>query len=112
MKLPQGNGLRVDADKVRDYLLADDHPDGAPKAAFFRRHGFTRAGWSLLGEALIEHGRVHPVAALAHDRHGTRYTIDGALRCPDGRRPHIRSVWIVEGPDPPRLVTAFPTRRR
>ena len=40
---------------------------------------------------------------------GTRYTIEGMLRTPDGRRPLVRVVWFVDkGDNRPRLVTAYP----
>ncbi|HPO13972.1 MAG TPA: hypothetical protein PLI09_11040 [Candidatus Hydrogenedentes bacterium] len=41
-----------------------------------------------------------------------RYTIEGELNCPDGRRPRIRSVWFIEhGKAGPVLVTAYPLDR-
>ena len=62
--------------------------------------------------------RIIPLAAnalewlktkLSESRFGTKYQIDGPLRCPDGRLPAIRSVWIVDvGTNYPRLITAHP----
>jgi hypothetical protein len=38
-----------------------------------------------------------------------KYVIEGMMESPDGRNPHVRSIWIVEyDTDYPRLVTAYP----
>jgi len=46
--------------------------------------------------ALLEHGRVNPVANVVDNEFGKRYSVDGEIRSPDGRNPTIRTVWIVE----------------
>jgi len=45
MKLPHAEDARVDQEKILRYLLSREHPDGAAKAAFFLRFGFTAADW-------------------------------------------------------------------
>lgn len=98
--------------QLLEYLLSEDHPDGAPKAVFFRRMGFTRDAWHVLAEALREHGRMQQVVSVVEGSRGTRYVVEGPLHCPDGRSPRLRSVWMVEEHRPPRLITAYPARRR
>jgi hypothetical protein len=40
---------------------------------------------------------------------GPRYEVEGSLRTPDSRNPHIRTVWQVDkGQLAPRLITAYP----
>jgi len=111
MKLPHANKVKVDREKVTGYLLCTSHPDGASKAAFFSRHGFTAEAWEVLAEALQNHGRSHLVCGSVPSPYGTRYSVDGPLETPDGRNPQVRTVWIVEhGSETPRLVTAYPVK--
>ena len=112
MRLPDADQAVVEKAKITEYLLSPDHPDGRSKAEFFVRFGFRQQNWEILAEALRVHGAAHPVTRTAASQWGTRYSVDGALDCPDGRRPRLRSVWIVEtfgvseDGAPPRLITA------
>jgi hypothetical protein len=109
VKLPNIENARIDRTKIIDYLLAVDHPEGAGKAAFFLRFGFSIADWQTFAEALISHAQLCQVTKLSESRFGTKYQIDGPLSCPDGRSPIKRSVWIIDvGTDFPRLITAHP----
>jgi hypothetical protein len=109
VQLPNAEHAIVSRNKVVDYLLNPSHPDGATKAEFLRRFGFSRDDWALLAEALRRHGRSHPVTKAVASAYGVRYSVDGALETPDGRCPQVRTVWIVErGQDAPRLITADP----
>lgn len=108
MMLPDSNRAHVDRAKIADYLLSLTHPDGRSKAEFFMRFGFKVEEWETLAKALREVGISNPVTSLVESPHGTRYTVDGLLRAPDGRTPMVRTVWIVESGSPPRLITAYP----
>ena len=77
MKLPNVEDARVDRTKIVDYLLALEHQEGAAKAAFFLRFGFTASDWQTFADALISHARVCPVTKLSESRFGTKYQIDG-----------------------------------
>jgi len=79
MKLPNADHLRVDREKVTEYLLSATHPDGHSKAEFFTRFGFCLKHWELLADALREHGATNPVVTAVEKRHGTRHLIDGRL---------------------------------
>jgi uncharacterized protein DUF6883 len=96
------------APRVTNYLLSPSHPDGRGKAAFFMRFGFRVEAWETLAGALREVGSSNPVVNRVESSHGTRYTVDGPMRAPDGRAPMVRTVWIVESGSSPRLVTAHP----
>jgi hypothetical protein len=103
----------VPESKVIDYLLAPTRPDGWAKAAFFVRFGFARDAPGVLASALLHHAAANDVAVTMDTSHGTKYTVEGPLACPDGRRPWVRAVWIVPaGEVVPRLLTACPTERR
>ena len=108
MMLPDAERANVDRAKITDYLLSLSHPDGSSKAAFFMRFGFKAEEWGKLAAALKELGTSNPVTDRVESPHGTRYTVDGSLRAPDGRAPNVRTVWIVEQGTPPRLITAYP----
>jgi len=109
MKLPHGDSCVVDRRKITEYLLPTTHPDGAAKAAFFLRFGFVSGDWPVLADALREHGQAYEVTNSVASEYGVRYTVDGALRTPDGRNPVIRTVWMTEeGSESPRLITAHP----
>ncbi|MEI9959655.1 MAG: DUF6883 domain-containing protein [Limisphaerales bacterium] len=109
MKLPAANKLVVEREKIADYLLNPLHRFGASKARFFAHFGFRMAAWEKLAEALREHGRTHDVTKTRETGFGPRYEVEGALNCPNGRHPRVRSVWqLDQGAVAPRLLTAYP----
>ena len=115
MKLPNAVYAQVERAKVADYLLDPNHPDGGSKADFFSRFGDTRKRWEVLADALREHALAHEVVMVVASAHGARYQIDGEMDAPDGRKPRIRSVWIIDikpsnelEKGTPRLITAYP----
>jgi len=110
MKLPNIEHLVVEEEKIVDYLLNSTHRYGASKARFFTSFGFNVAAWEVLAERLREHGQQHKVAKITQTVFGPRYEVEGALHTPDGRRPHVRTVWQFDkGQIAPRLITAYPT---
>jgi hypothetical protein len=112
MRLPNANQAEVRREKLVNYLLSRAHPDGAGKAAFFERFGFSADSWHVLRDALLDHAGQHEVVDSGTSEFGTRYTVEGPLRSPDGRNPQVRSVWFIgAGADVPRLVTAYPQRK-
>jgi hypothetical protein len=107
MEIPFAHRLRVDESKIVGYLLS--HSSGQGKAAFFLGFGFQPEKWMALAEALTKLARTNPVAAKVDSTYGTRYSVDGELQTPGGRRPRVRTVWILEpDSDEPRLITAHP----
>jgi hypothetical protein len=109
VRIPNCEAARVPEEKITDYLLDPEHPEGAPKAEFFTSHGFSRDKADELAEALLRHCAKDAVAQVVQGEFGTKYVIEAAIRCPDGLSPMCRSVWIITGEDPnPRLVTAYP----
>lgn len=107
MKLPFAHRLRVDESKIVGYLLSQSSGQG--KAAFFLGFGFQPEKWMALADALRTQARRNPVVAEVDSSYGTRYSVDGELETPDGRRPRVRTVWILErDSDEPRLITAHP----
>lgn len=89
MRLPDAERAQVDRVKIVDYLLSLSHPDGSGKATFFMQFGFRAERWESLAAALKEVGVSNPVVGAVESPHGTRYTVDGLLRAPDGRTPMV-----------------------
>jgi hypothetical protein len=112
VRLPNCEQAIVAREKITEYLLSTVHEDGASKAGFFARFGFSPEAWEAVAQALREHACAHDVAGVTTNEHGTRYRIEGTIDAPDGRRPYVRSIWIIEPEgDTPRFVTAYPLRR-
>jgi len=112
MRLPGGDRLEVPDRKIIDYLLSTTHHAGRGKAAWFLARGFLQENWIGLSDAIRRHGSSHPISNREDTPFGTRYTVEGPLRCPDGGEPMFRSVWFIErNQDAPRFVTAYPLRR-
>lgn len=109
MNLPGLENALVPHEKVEGYLLSLTHAVGRHKARFFSHFGFLAARWEILAEALVRHAAANEVKKADDTEFGTRYTVDGPMEAPDGRRPFVRVVWFVErGETVPRLVTAYP----
>ena len=107
MNLPESERAYVPRGKASDYLLARNHPDGGPKAAFFTLHGFDSERPDELVDALLKHAREHPVLRVRETVWGTRYTVEGLIRMPDGSEHLLWTVWQFDiGTDFPRLITA------
>lgn len=105
--IPLALNLRVDKSKVVGYLLS--HSNGQGKATFFLGFGFQLEAWSVMADAMKELARSNPVTAVVDSPYGTRYSVDGELETPSGRRPRVRAVWIREtDSDELRLITAHP----
>jgi hypothetical protein len=109
MKLPNADRAVVEARKVRDYLLAFDHPIGRAKARFFRALGFEHRAWVRLQEALLRHASDGEAEEQISSPYGRKFLVRGSLTGPSGVAAPLVSVWIVmRDDDRPRLVTAYP----
>lgn len=107
-RLPRSFAVR--ASKLRDYLLKTDHPIGGPKAVFFLGQGFSLDHLLELADALVDHA----MTATWHEevtRHGTKFVFEGELETPSGKRPTVRSIWLLPHNDPDgpaNFVSAYP----
>ncbi len=113
MKLPNASQALVEREKIVDYLLSPTHRYGASKAQFFRAFGFRIEEWEGLAVALRDHAQTYEVVRTRETGHGPRFEVAGELRCPDGRRPRVRTVWQLDkGEVAPRLITAYPLEEK
>jgi hypothetical protein len=112
VKLPNAENVIISEEKITRYLLVLEHPEGGPKARFFRKHGFTEEEGGILAAALREHARAHQVARVIDTPLGLRYAVEGPLNTPLGQGQWVRSVCFLErGESVPRLVSAYPCKR-
>jgi len=113
VRLPNYDRAVIPREKVLEYLLSPTHRHGRGKAQFFRKFGFSDAGWDAFAAALLRHAAQHDVKKIEDSPFGKRYTVEGEMGTPDGRTPSIRSIWfILSGDTIPRFVTAYPLGRR
>lgn len=107
-RLPNADRARVDPDRLRRYVLSQDHPTGRDKArVFLRVLGLGADDAATLADQIRRTiGTADAVVGLT-DAYGTRYTVDLPIKGPAGQA-IIRTGWIIEtGHTVPRLVTAF-----
>ena len=108
MPIPDADRAAVAREKVYDYLLNLDHPDGGSKAIWFKSLGYERENWQLLADDLLT------IAGACNDyktetsQFGVKYKARGEVGRPGHRAGRVLVVWIVEPDEPPRLVTAYP----
>jgi filamentous hemagglutinin len=104
-RLPGAHLAIIEERKLTQYLLASGHPAGGAKAAFFEGFGFSAAQWQTLRDALHAHLRSARIVAVSETEFGRKYTLEGSLTAPDGRKPQVRAIWFVAtGEVAPRLV--------
>jgi hypothetical protein len=85
------------------------HPIGGGKARFFLSFGFRRAAWNVLADAFRKDAQENPVANLISDADGVTYLVEGPLETPSGRRPRVRTIWLIETyAVAPRFITSYP----
>ncbi|MDQ6631257.1 MAG: hypothetical protein M3Y82_05820 [Verrucomicrobiota bacterium] len=113
MKIPRTSDAIISREKITDYLLNAAHPDNGGKAAFFQELGFTVANWPLFAAALRKVAENFTPANTVESLHGTKYILDGKLETPGGKKPNVRTIWIIDGgSNKPRLVTAYPQNEK
>ena len=109
MSLPRAADAIVDPAKVRDYLLAQEHPVGRAKARFFARLGFRQENWRELRQLLLEMARTGVATPGRSRDFGQTYLLHDTIRGPTGATAGLVTVWIVIASEGvPRFVTAYP----
>ena len=109
MKLPNSDEAVIAPAKLKDYILAELHPEGGPKARFFRSFGFDESNLDILEQGLLAIVQAEEVRSFKTSPHGTKYVIRGQLQTPVGRTICVDTVWIIDTKQrQPRFVTAYP----
>ncbi|MDD5179686.1 MAG: hypothetical protein PHT15_00305 [Gallionellaceae bacterium] len=112
MKLPNGTQAVVDIEKLRDYCLNSDHPEGRHKArVFLSTLGMMPSDAADLRQILLDAAiKAEDVVMSSTDEYGRRYFMDHEVMW-NNRVARIRSAWIVRsGENLPRLTTCYVVR--
>ena len=108
-RLPNADHAFVEPEKLANYLLDADHPEGGPKWRFLKRFGFQIDQPDTLEASLLAYARQNDFSFQISTPYGEKFEIDGPLVSPDGRLPTVRTVWIIDtGTDALRFVTMKP----
>ena len=108
MPIPNAERAIVTREKMADYLLNQEHPDGGSKAAWFGSLGYEQPDWQILANDLLVIAKSCDRFDTERSAYGVKYKASGILSRPDHRPGRVITVWIVEDDNPPRLVTAYP----
>jgi hypothetical protein len=108
MPIPNATEATAATEKVRDYLLNAEHPDGGSKAAWFQSLGYGRDRWHELASDLLALAATCEQFATVRTPFGVKYVVKGQVGRESHRSASVLAVWIVEADRPPRLVTAYP----
>ena len=108
MKLPNADKAVVDAEKLREYCLNPNHPEGRHKARVFRAAldiGQEEAEW--LRGAILAALKEAEVVWAEETPYGWRYDVDIPLTRA-GKSAVVRTGWILgRNREAPRLATCF-----
>lgn len=108
---PLPDNLTIPSDKASKYLLNPDHPKGGSKAKFFLHFGFSPDRLIEFADAIF----AQAMGARSFKRCPTSFGLErieciGPVWTPSGRKPWIRTVWLVTDPETASLVTVVPDR--
>lgn len=112
MKLPNGAHAVVDIEKLLDYCLSAQHPEGRHKArVFLSALGMNSSDAGVLREILLTAATVsNEVSMTSADKYGCRYSLEVIVTW-GSREALVRSAWIIKtGEDFPRLVSCYVLR--
>ncbi len=108
MKVPYRNKAVVTKEKIVDYLLNINNPDGKPKAIYFRGKGFNETNIDTFEKRLLKIIHTQEVEREETSLYGKKYIIKGEILTPNGYTITIRTVWILlKNTRKPSLVSAY-----
>jgi len=107
MPIPNAENAFVPDAKAIDYLLNNNHPDGGSKASWFKALGYTKEMSHVLVNDLIDIARECEEFETETTKFGVKYIACGLIGIGEFTG-NIKTVWIVEKDNPPRLITAYP----
>lgn len=108
MYLPDRKRAFIPSAKLLNYLLSLSHPAGRSKARFLLAAGYRPESPEILEQDLLSIANEVEVADVERSAHGMKYVIEGKVEAPRGHLIRLRTIWIIEGNQSPRFVTAYP----
>ena len=108
MRLPNSERAIVEIEKLRDYSLNPEHPEGKDKARVFRSAlGFTQADAERLRQMVLDAARTGEATPGKLSPYGQLYALDFETKGLRGAVT-VRTAWIVAtGTNFPRLVSCY-----
>lgn len=91
MDLKQFERIEIETNKLSDYLLNIQHPDGFSKAKFFLAHKFNEEN---LLKSLLNHLESNDSIKTIQVVFGTKYVIEAKITAPDNYTFTLRSIWM------------------
>lgn len=112
MRIPGVDRALISTEKIVQYLLNYDHPDGASKARVLAHAGFDREHPQVLELALREQHLTCEARRGKPSPFGEKYEITRLLTGPTGAV-LVTSIWIIRQAESfPRLITIVPEAMR
>lgn len=107
--LPEYDRAEIRREKLEDYALNPNHPDGKHKALVFKSAlGFEQGDWQWLQQQIIAELPYHQAIPKHADKHGERYEVVLPVTGKNGKIVLVVTGWIVKrGTDHPYLTTAY-----
>lgn len=106
--LPRAHEAVIPTEKLVGYALNPEHPRGRHKARVFAPAlGIRRTDWRYLHEQLIVGVVDAPVRGTRITPFGVLYDVVVLVDGLNGATSPVATIWLIEGEQPPRLVTAW-----
>lgn len=80
MKIPYRKRAILKREKIVNYLLSLTHPQGRPKAIYFRSKGFDETNVNIFEELLLGVAYEREVIEVIESIHGKKYIINGEIK--------------------------------
>ena len=110
MKVPNYKKATVQPEKLTKYLLDFDSEEGASKAQFFRKYGYSMANFDALIIELKQIVVQNHVFKMQASRYGESFVVIGQIKSlVSDESPVVLTVWQIDfGQNLPRFITAYP----
>ncbi len=116
MKLPNAKNAIIDIEKLRDYCLNPNHPEGKHKARVFQaKLGYGKDDAELLRQLILQAILTEDASEQEPTEYGRRFVVDFGIERWAGIiefKAVVRTAWNIRNDeDVPRLTTCFNPRR-
>ena len=103
-----------DTDEFTKYALDPNNPNGgADKAKVFKAAlGYDLSNYQDLIDKVSNGIKNNEAVVLTKDQYGVRYRIDMPITGPNGKTRTVRTGWIIEDDNKPRMTTVFVKERK
>lgn len=112
--LPNLKNAVISEKKFTKYALDPNNPNGgADKAKVFKAAlGYDLSNYQDLIDKVSSGIKNNEAVVLTKDQYGVRYRIDMPITGPNGKTRTVRTGWIIEYDNKPRMTTVFVKERK